>query len=541
MALKITSLAQLSTEVVQQSQQRISRLIVEKYPDVDTSRGVIHDLIAFLAGGIVGGLLETEIQRLLDSRSLLAISKDPSLADTELVDHILSNFRISRTDSEAATGEVRIIVSGNTPISVPKDTIFTANNVTFNTDDVYIARPVDTLAINPTDRVLRSRNDGKFEFVVPVTCTLSGTVGNIKSDIPLTVSTALPGFVAAVAASDFTGGSALESNTELIARMQTGIPAKVLAGAANVTAVLTANYLKGASSYFSVLGFGDAEQTRDQLGLFPISSGSRTDVYIKNRSTPVPVKRAISATVISKTADTVIWRATLQNSDFPGFYKLLTTTRLATAASLVVQVTKGYDTSGSRYATPAIRTELQSVFSAYQTAVLSITEVNPSDMSALIVGSIQTFDITAATVPGLDDAQDFVNHPNNRAFGGDILVKGAVPCFVSATIEVIKPLGDADPDILALQNAVSQFINGLAFKPALYATQISPVVNSLLPVGTIVSKVTLLGEILRPDGQTQTLTGAGLELPNLPTILVTPRTTAFFAYSDDVRVNVTAE
>lgn len=541
MALKITSLAQLSTEVVQQSQQRISRLIAEKYPDVDTSRGVIHDLIAFLAGGVVGGLLETEIQRLLDSRSLLAISKDPSLADSELVDHILSNFRISRTTSEAATGEVRIVVSGNTPISVPKDTLFTANNVAFKTADVYIARPVGTLAINPSDRVLRNRNDGKFEFVVPVTCTLAGTIGNIKSDIPLAISTVLPGFVTAVAASDFTGGSAIESNTELIARMNTGIPAKVLAGASNVIASLTANYLKGTSSYFSVLGFGDAEQTRDQMGLFPISSGSRTDVYIKNRNTPVPVKRAISATVISKTTDTVIWRATLQNTDFPGFYKLLSTTRAATSASLVVQVTRGYDTSGSRYAVPAIRTALQSVFSAYQTAVLSITETNPSDMATLVVGSVAVFDITAATVPGLNSIQDFANHPSNRSFGSDVLIKGAVPCFVSATVEIIKPLGDADPDILAIQNAVSQFINGLAFKPTLYATQISPIVNALLPTGTIVSKVTLLGEILRPDGQTQTLTGAGLELPNLPAVLVTPRTTAFFAYSDDVRVNVTAE
>ena len=72
MALQVTSVTELDPALVTESRLRFSQLIEEAYPDLDTRSVVLHDLVAYLSGGLVGATLETELRRYLASRSLLA-------------------------------------------------------------------------------------------------------------------------------------------------------------------------------------------------------------------------------------------------------------------------------------------------------------------------------------------------------------------------------------------------------------------------------------------------------------------------------------
>ncbi len=180
MALTVQSLSELDPDLVAQGMAQFAQLVQERYPEVELARGVFHDLVGYLGGGVNNAVIRTEINRVTNSNSLLAISEDPQLSDPELVDKVMSNHRISRHAGEAARGLITIVVTENVSVVVPAGEAYTANGVTFGVDAPYVAKPVGSQLLAATEVRLQDRGDGSYGFTIPATAVVVGVAGNIR-------------------------------------------------------------------------------------------------------------------------------------------------------------------------------------------------------------------------------------------------------------------------------------------------------------------------------------------------------------------------
>ena len=108
MTLSVTSVDQLAAADVEQMASEIEQLLAEKWPTVELDRGVIHDILIYMGGGVLGAINQAVINDVLEARSLEAIEENAALATAENVDSVLSNHRITRKVGAYATGEVTI-------------------------------------------------------------------------------------------------------------------------------------------------------------------------------------------------------------------------------------------------------------------------------------------------------------------------------------------------------------------------------------------------------------------------------------------------
>jgi hypothetical protein len=71
---------------------------------------VFHDLVLYF-NSVLNAAIQENIDRVLKSNSLQAISADPTLADDTIVDQVLSNFNLTRKDGTPASGAATVILS----------------------------------------------------------------------------------------------------------------------------------------------------------------------------------------------------------------------------------------------------------------------------------------------------------------------------------------------------------------------------------------------------------------------------------------------
>lgn len=541
MGLKVQSINELDTAVVRAAQLQLSQLIQEKYPEVELQRGVLHDVVAFLAGGISGGVNQTEVNRVLDSRSLLAIQANPELADETLVDHVLSNYLISRKTGTRAKGEITIVVEGDGTVVSSANTLYVANGLNFYTDSAITARPPGNTITGTNDRILAARGDGTYEFSVPVTAELVGEAGNVRTGTKFTPETAPPRFVTAFTASDFTGGAAEETNTQLIARMEAGIPAKLVAGRLNTEALIKAQTAFADIKNISVIGYGDPEMERDQHWIFPVSGGGRVDIYAQTAPMPQTVTIKKNAVLLEVTSTETKWQFALARDDAPGFYYVSDIRRpddpLDIAGFSPTSDQRSWDLGDDTWVPDVVSTH-ETNYTRYQTAIIQFTDtVTP--VSGLTVGDTAEYNISLLTQPYIKDIQEFVAGDSHRNLSADTLVKAAVPCFLSLNFDIVKDVGESSPDTDAIIAALVEKINNLDFPGVLYASQLNAVIHQHLTGTQAVDKITMHGRIRRVDGDDTVIRDNQiLRIPDTPSLLVTPRTTVFVLYPGDVGIAV---
>ena len=540
MGLKVQSISELDPALVLAAQDQLSQLIQEKYPEVELTRGVIHDIVTFLHA-ISGGVCQTEVNRVLDSRSLLAINSNPLLADPELVDHVLSNYLIERKIGTRARGNITIVVQGTATMVLSADSLYTANGLNFRTNVPITARPPGTVISDPNERVLELRGDGTCEFSVPATAELVGETANVRINTKFTPSPPPPRFVTAFSANDFIGGTATESNTELASRMEDGIPAKVVSGPLNISALIRSQPVFADMKNVSIIGYGDAEMARDQHWIFPISGGGRIDIYCQMDALPKTTTIKKLARLIEKRTSDSIWQLAVQRDDAPGFYEVSAVRRLVdptdTAGLEVIYDSRGWDISDDAWK-PDIANALEAAYTRYQTSIIRFVD-SLTPVGDLTTGMEQEFNLAILTQPFIGDLQEFLGSIGHRSLMSDILVKSAVPCFVSINCDIIKDATESAPDLDQIRTAIADRVNNLNFPGVLYASQITDVIHNFLFGTQAVGPLDMHGLIRRPDGQTTVIRdGAVLSLPNPPSTLITHRTTIFVLYPEDIGLNV---
>lgn len=541
MALKVQSISELDPAVVEAAQAELSQLIQERHPEVELTRGVIHDIIAFFSGGISGGINQTEINRVLESRSLLAIRTNPQLSDPMLVDHILSNYLIERRTGTRARGDITIVVEGDSTVVVSANSLYVANGLNYRTDVPITARPPGTITNDPNDRVLEPRGDGSYEFAVPATAEDVGEGANARAGTKFTPNPPPARFVTAFGASDFNGGTSTETNQQIVDRMEAGIPAKVTAGRLNIKALVKDQPVFADVKALSIVGYADPEMERDQHWIFPVSGGGRIDIYAQNDSLPQTVTLRKMARLIDLQATSSVWQFTLDRNDAPGFYEVAAVRRpddpIDVAGFELTHDERGWDFGNDTWK-PDIAFLREAIYTRYQTGVFRFIDTL-TPVAELVEGDELEYNVSVLTQPFIREMQEFLAGSDHRSLASDILVKGAIPAFLAINCDIIKDAGESAPDLDEIRTALVNRVNNLNFPGVLYASQITDVIHDYLSGSQAVGPLDLHARIRRVDGTDAIVRDtAVLWLPDSPSTLVTPKTTTFILYPEDIGLNV---
>src|SRR5665213_626593 len=154
MGIEITDLTQLDPTQTAQSLANITEMIQEANPTLDLKRGVFHDLLMYMHSLLDSQIRGGAINRYLSARSLMDIQADPTLADPDFVDAVLSNFNIVRGTGESAIGEVTIVLRQAVSVTIGSGAVFTANGQTYTSNFAYTAKPEAAQINSATDRLL---------------------------------------------------------------------------------------------------------------------------------------------------------------------------------------------------------------------------------------------------------------------------------------------------------------------------------------------------------------------------------------------------
>ena len=544
MAFEITDLTELDPTLVQQQLQEAITRLQEAHPELDLKHGVFHDTVAYYHAQLEAAI-RTNLNRYLYARSLRQIELDPTLADTDVVDDVLSNWRVTRGLGDFSNGLITVVLSDDTSVNIASGSIWVSNGKEFITELSYTAVPDPAQVANSSDRVMVEMADGNFAFTLPVKALEEGPDSNIRKDAQFLPSVQPQNFLTAYATDDFTQGESTETNDELLARLQQGIAAKTISNRINMRAMLREIEAFSRVINMSIVGYGDAEQLRDDHSIFPIHYGGRVDWYIRGQEQLFRVRLDKDAVLVAKTTETSpcygTWQFGVAKNEAPGFYEIRSI-RLFNAQNVaggfeIVKDARGLDLTDPGFI-PDIVTQEEGEYSRFQTTVIQFVDT-VTDVTNMAVGSTQKYTAEAVTTPLVAEIQDTVSGRDVRSHGADALIKAPIPCFVQITFTVNKTSDEPNPDVDGIKNAIMDVVNSIGFLGRLDSSLICDAVHDYLRNATTIGQVDMLGRVRRPDGTTLWLRSYDvLLIKDDYARMVTSKTVQFYLDLEDISVNI---
>jgi hypothetical protein len=541
MAVTPKALDALDSTLVTSAINEVVQRIQEDNPTLDVSRGVFYELLVYYHS-ILATRQDTLINDYRRARSLLALEQDPDLADTDLVNDVLSNFRLDRKAGTLARGTIAIILSDDITVTFGRGAIFEAQGLQYTTTEVYTAKAEAAQINTTTDRLITATSDGRFMFTLEVEAVAEGENYNLDKGTLIVPSTPPPTYVTSYATIDFTSGIAAETNTEVLKRLQEGISAQTLSNRVNMAA-----FLRGIEAYsrvvgMSIIGYGDAEMLRDKHSIFPVAYGGRVDWYVRSENLPTTTQLTLTATRLAENNnETPVWQIALGRDTAPGFYEIRAVRPKGTSSVSgtlpILSDTRSYDLTTTDFVPDIISAE-EAAYSRYQTAIVKFRDTTQS-ISAYSFGATLEYDVDVTYMPLIADIQTTVSSRDVRHYGADCLVKAPVPCFVQISFIIYKQANEATPDSAAIKLAVATAINAIGFVGRIYASKIQDAVHGYLSSNSSVGSIDIFGRIRYPDGTTQYIRGPELiQVPADTAKMVSHRTVQFFCRPEDVFVNI---
>ena len=542
--LAYPSFASLDEATIAQNFELLTDLVQEANPSVDVRRGVFHDLLLGLSA-VLAAAGQTIAQQIIDSGSLLAITENPTLATDDIVNALMSNFRLTRRAGTNAFGPVQIILSSPVVITLPKDFVFTANGMNFVTDTSYTSRLSSSAVLTSTDRLITPVGDGTYSFTITLVAADTGTAGNVKRGVRMTPSTVpSQNFIQAVVVSSFTGGADTETNAQMLTRLASSIAAKAWSNRFNIDAMIREQTLFEGILGTSIIGFGDDEMLRDQHTLWPGSMGGRADVYVRTQERVSSTVLSKPATLVQKTTDGGIWQFSLSRDEVPGFYDV---DKIAQAGQInaaesgygIADEIRQFDLSDAGDNVPDITTAEEAAFSPYQTTTIRFLDTDTPTSDLAVNAATRTYDVSVRSLSLLSDIQEFIKQRSVIGPSGDVLVRAPIPCDTSIELAIdVKP-GTNAVDTESMQNAIASAVNNLSFGTRLSAAVVTSAITALLPVGALISSLNMTGVVRHPDNTTETLHASDVLAAPTTNVMTTQRTMAYFTDPDAIVITVT--
>lgn len=542
MPVTLKSFAELDPELVAINVAEAQTRVAEDNATLDLRLGPFYGTLVQLHGALAGQQQDLTNQY-LRARSLKELNADPELADEDLVADSLSNHGVTRLEGSTATGQITIVVDDDITVTVGSGAVFVSGeNLRFVTENVFTAKSDPEHLVLPTDRLLNPTPDGRFAFVIEVVAEAEGPQYQIKKDSLVVPLVEPNGFVNSYATSDFTGGALPETNTELLTKMQEGVAIKSMSGRTTMQAMLRNDPVFARTLRSSIIGYGDAEMLRDGHTIWPMSMGGRADWYVRTSEQIISTRLTKEATLIQKLDDgETVWQFSMTRDEAPGFYEIrnirLVDVENVSGGFEILTDTRAFDLDDYTDA-PDVITAAEATFSRFQTAVIQFIDTS-TPSGNVSVGDKQEYTIEVRGLPLLAEIQDEFGSRSTRHHGADLLVRAAVPCFLTLHFSIVKQSGDVDPDVTGLKDALCTEVNNIGFIGRLYAAQLHDVIHGYLTNAMSVTKIDLHGRIRYPDGTIKYVRDREtLVIPSAEAQMVSPRTVQLFLSPEDIVVSI---
>lgn len=548
MALTYPAIADVDPERLARLKELFAAAVQDLNPSLDLRRGLVHDNVLH-ARALLAAVSEEAVVNALLATSLAELVADPTLGDEDAVDRALGNYRMTRLPAAPAVGEVAVVVEELVGTVVPGGTAVTISGQAFTVDRSYSARTSEDQVVGPGDTLMREVTGG-YLFTIGVEADDDGTAGNVRYGATASLGASPPGFVRAFAAADFTGGADAETNAALLGRWSAGLACRGWSNRPSIEAAMRDHAEEDEDGdtvrpferikAVSVVGYGDAEMTRDRHALWPVSGGARADLYLRSEDSYATVRVTKTAALVSKVGALGTWQVGLGRDDAPGFYEilkvLLPDADPSAAGFTVTSEVRGTDLTGDDWK-PDVPTTAEGAYSRYQTAVLQFEDTE-TNATALSVGATAEYDVLVSAMPLVGDVQDFWNDLSRRPTSGDVLVKAPVPCFTSVSLTMQVSQGtEVDED--EAKQTVATAVAAAGFSGRVAASAIGQTLHAAYPGLVTVSGVSFVGRVRKPSGAEVVITGTDdlVVVPD-PDENVGARTVAFLTAADDVSVSV---
>jgi hypothetical protein len=516
------------SEKLQNTLTRLTSFIKESFADIETAPGsVISELLLKLAAALHNEQYNTIA--LLDSASSFdkVLAGHGNSTDSPIIDHIASNFNITRNTGVKAKGKIKVTISRKYDYNVYAGFRFFQPTLGLYYQTVNDARIATEPYAPLNDQQLYEEN-GLFYFILDIEASEEGAEYQVSSGTPFD-TTSVNTFnylVKAEAYGNFTYGVGNETDIELITRIQNTIGNARLESARGIANVFRETFSEFKS--LSVCGANDVEMTRDKHNIFGLPTFGKADVYVRNGST-YTTQQIIK--LAHKNPDDT-WTINMSNTDIPGFYKIKSiipndvNTSLAGSLEILDVVFSYAKYPASR--NNDISDEISTRFTKYQTAVITFK------YAATDTSTSKNFIVTAAAQPQILEMQNLLLSDEQRLACADYLVKAALPCEVSIEIKLVaKRYLDTfeSLNLSGLKKDIFNYINGLGFSEELHASKIIDICHNY-DIKRVDLPIVMRGEILCASNRQKTISLYGEDLLAIPEDLpngISPKTTLYFA------------
>lgn len=515
-------------ETAEQIRLKIETLIKEQNPDADLAPGsVLSELITKLSATAQYSV-RNEIATISQAASVKAALDSTEDTYNEVIDGLASNYDTYRNEGTRATGSIKVYVSDQKNYFLPSNLVFQQPNLLFN----YVTTTEYTVSTDPGDLDLELKAEGStYYFIVPVEAESVGVDSNVSTGTKFVLenTTQIPEFVDAEAYGTFTSGESKETDKELISRFKIGLATRNLISPYAIVATLKERFTGFKAA--SVVGIGDPELKRASNNIFGMTLPGKADVYVRTSSVVQTKVITVEGSLIVGGTYDGKWKIDLDSSVVPGMYRVLSI--IQTKGDLLgtqnfISVTYGQETDVNDKLND-FTDDADARFTKYQTC--SVIFEYPS------VESTDTFDVTIAYQPYIDEIQSLFLDSDIRIPCADYLVKAVVPCSVSVYVKLVKKPGADDIPVSSIKQDIYTYINSLEMGEDIDVSRIIDICHNY-NIRRVDLPVTLRGTILVPystTDETVLITGTDtLEIPYLPEKGITKATTAFFTnYYDD--------
>ena len=513
----------------------------EKSPVADFRRGVLHDLLINLES-VIHAAQETYADKFRKSGSVQAIEADPALADPSLVDSDLSNFLITRKTGTKVKGEVTVVMLSPKASVVAINSVFVAFGKNYKATSTFAAKLSAASVVTSSDRLVFPIGDGSYGFNITVEAELEGKGYELKQNDRLEMVNPVGGIVSAFAASDFSNGTDVETNLELISRLREGLASKNFSNKHSLSALIKSNFLtvKDVGSF----GFGAPEQIRYH-GVFPVAQGGRVDAYVRHEGLPSKITIDTEAILVEQRLTGGVWQVSFTRDILPGFYEAVRIVKLNDSSNQAIQygyevidTIKDFDISddGTGFS-PEIEAAVEAAFTMYQTVTLKFLDTDT--FADLELGTKADYSLTLRGQKSIDEIQKLLNGEDVRPTGSDILVRAAVPFDVKVSIVIHNRNKDYVVPVDVIKNKLFDYVSSMGFGSKLYESNLISVAQNQLTDDQSIDSIELRGRLVYPSGKIRYINGrVSLSVPEDPSNLVTSKKTSYFLDKSDVQITV---
>jgi len=549
MAVK-TSFDDIDPDLVTQYENLIRQTLEDQYPTVDFGKGtVLYDLVV-RPQALYASLNEANATNILQSSSLLEIALDPELADEDIVDQVLSNYKVTRTPGNKASGSITIVMTTSSTTPIPENSIFYAGIRRYVTPTSFVGVPDQSLISRTTDRLITQNSDGNWEFIIEVEADQEGEDYQLAQGTSMSADNPPPNYIKTYVTYDFSAGSTEETNAELIAALAVGASGKTMSTRLNIESFVKTEYTDVTN--MSIVGYGDQDMRRDSHNIFEVGHGGKSDIYVQSQPRPLIIQTKIFATFLDAT--TKRWQLFFGRDDYPGMYKVknivpvegipagLNACGDPNLGSLqILDVVKTYNnTALDNGFVPDISSYTEAAFSRFQELTYEFQDPYTSIDGLTPMVSTHEYIVNLVQLPLIKEIQDYITNRSVAAHRYDDIVRAPIPCLVSANVPIRVPVGSAiNKDALAA--AAANSINDEGFSNELPSSVICAAIQDLLPArGRVYAPMDMLGEVIMPtqDDPSFIRSSTVLRVPVDHALSVSGSTVMFFANAEDIEIEV---